>query len=83
MIKEKAIESAKKFRQELKKSIVTAVIAAFSLLIALSWKDLITELVTAVSETSPFKNIFITTIIVTVISVVGILIVSKWGNEKQ
>jgi uncharacterized membrane protein len=81
-IKERAKESAIRFKRELKKSIVTAIVAAFSFLIALSWRDLITEWVTKISESSPIKSSFITTTIITFIGVIGILLISRWGNEK-
>jgi uncharacterized membrane protein len=81
-IKERAKESATKFKRELKKSVVTAIVAAFSFLIALSWRDLITEWITKISESSPIKSSFITTTIITIIGVIGILLISRWGNEK-
>ncbi len=82
MIKKRAKDSALRFKRELKKSIVTAIIAAFSFLMALSWRDLITEGITKISELSPIKNNFITTTIITFIGVIGILLVSRWGNAK-
>lgn len=82
MIKKRAKDSALRFKRELKKSIVTAIIAAFSFLMALSWRDLITEWITKISESSPVKNSFITTVIITFIGVIGILLISRWGNEK-
>jgi len=81
-LKLKARESAKKFKDEFKKSVVTAIIAAFGFLIALVWKDVITEWVTKISEASPVKNSFITALITTVIAVIGILIISKLNNEE-
>ena len=81
-LKLKAKESASKFRKELKKSTITAIIAAFSFLIALTWKDVITEWVTKISEVNPFKNSLITATIITIISVIGIVIVSHFGNEE-
>ncbi len=81
-LKLKAKESALKFRRELKKSTITAIIAAFSFLIALTWKDVITEWVMKISEANPLKNSLISAIIITVISVVGIVIVSHFGNEE-
>jgi uncharacterized membrane protein len=82
-LKLRAKESALKFRRELKKSTITAIIAAFGFLIALTWRDVITEWVTKISESSPFKNSLITAIIVTLISVIGIVIISNWDHEKQ
>lgn len=81
-LKLKAKESASKFRKELKKSTITAIIAAFSFLIALTWKDVITEWVMKISEANPFKNSLISAAIITVISVIGIVIASHFGNEE-
>lgn len=80
--KTKAKKTIKKFRIELKRSMVTAIIAALGFLIALSWRDVLVEWVTKFSETSPFRNKFLSASIITVIAVVGILVISKW-NEKR
>ena len=61
---------------------ITAIVAAFGFLIALSWRDVIIAWVTKFSELSPVKGNLITAIIVTIISVTGILILSKWNNEE-
>lgn len=59
----------------------TAIIAALGFLIALSWRDVLVEWVAKFSETSPFRNKFISASVMTVISVIGILVISRW-NEK-
>jgi hypothetical protein len=82
-LKLKAKESAKKFRDEFKKSVATAMIAAFGFLTALVWKDVITGWVTKISEESPVKNSLITALITTIIAVMGILIVSKLNSENK
>lgn len=76
--KEKIKESAKKFKLELKKSMNTAIVAAFGFLIALSWRDVITEYVNKVSEASPVKGKLISAILITTISILGILIATKF-----
>jgi len=78
----KAKESARRFQREFRKSIVTAMAAAFGFLIALVWKDVITEWVTKISETSPVKNSLITALITTIIAVIGILLISKLYKEE-
>ena len=82
-LKLKAKESAKKFKKELKKSLLTAMIAAFGFLIALTWKDLITEAIQSISQINPLKGKIFETITITIISVIGILIVTKLLSEKQ
>ena len=77
MVKEKIKESAKKFKLELKKSASIAIVAAFSFLIALSWRDVIVEYVKKIEELSPLRGNLISAIIITSISVIGILIVTK------
>lgn len=75
--------AAKKFNQEFRKSISTAIVAAFGFLIALSWRDVITGYVNAVEEISPVKGNLISAGIVTIISVLGILIFTKIFSEKE
>jgi hypothetical protein len=82
-LKEKAKEATLKFQREFRKSVVTSIVSAFGLLIALTWKDVITAWVNKISQASPIKGNLITAIIVTAICVLGILIISKWGNEEK
>jgi len=76
-MEEKIKKSVKKFRLELKKSISTAIVAAFGFLIALSWRDVITEYVSKIEKVSPLKGNLISAIIITIFSVIGILIIAK------
>ncbi len=82
-IKEKAKAATEKFQREFRKSVTESIIAAFGLLIALTWKDVISAWVNKLSEASPIKGSLISAIIVTAICVFGILIISKWGKEKD
>lgn len=82
-LKLKAKQSALRFKKELKKSTITAIVSAFGFLIALVWRDVITEWVTKISETSPIKGSLITAGIVTLISVVGIVLISSWDNVPK
>jgi TRAP-type C4-dicarboxylate transport system permease small subunit len=83
IFKRKAKKKIKEVRIELKKSAVTAIIAAFGFLIALSWRDVLIEWVTKFSEASPIKNKFISASIVTIISIIGILVVSKLDDKTN
>ena len=81
-MKEQIKSSARKFKFELKKSINTALVAAFGFLIALVWKDVVTEYVGEIQKLSPLKGQFISAIIITIISVLGILIITKIFSES-
>ncbi len=70
-------KSVKKFRAEFKKSIITALVAAFGFLISLAWRDVIVEAVDKITALTPLHGKIITAIIITIISVIGILIITK------
>jgi len=76
--KDKTKQSAKKFKLETKKAVNTAMIAAFGFLIALVWRDVITEFVTKIAESSPVTGKLISAFVITFICVVGILIVTHF-----
>jgi len=75
--------STRKFKMETKKAINTVMIAAFGFLIALVWKDVITEWVDKISAASPVKGKLISALIVTLICVVGVLIVTKFFRVQE
>ncbi len=72
-----------KFNTEVKKAINTAIVAAFGFIIALSWREVITEYVNAISKVSPLQGKLIEAIIITIISVIGILIVTSIFTKKD
>ncbi|HLD37246.1 MAG TPA: DUF5654 family protein [Candidatus Nanoarchaeia archaeon] len=76
-IVEKVKESALKFRMELKKSVLTGVVAAFGFLIAFVWRDVVVEYVNNITKISPVQGRFVSALIITIISVLGILIFTK------
>lgn len=82
-LKLKTKESAKKFKREVKKSTNTAIVAAFAFLIALSWRDLITEYVNKISTNNLLQGKFISAITITLISVLGILLVTKLLSNDE
>ncbi|MGD9276913.1 MAG: DUF5654 family protein [Candidatus Pacearchaeota archaeon] len=82
LARQRAKNSANKFKSEIKKAVVTAIVAAFGFLIALSWKEVITEWVDVIIKSSPVQGKLISAIIVTVISVLGIIIVTKFFSDK-
>ena len=56
--------------------------AAFGFLIALVWKDVITEWVNNLSSKSPVQGL-ISALMTTLICVVGIMIVTKLFGDKE
>jgi hypothetical protein len=77
---EKAIKPVHVFKQEFKQQTGTAIITAFSLLIALAWKDVITEFVKKINFA---QGLIYSAIVVTIICVVGIIIVNFWAKPKE
>ena len=73
----------KKFNRELRRSIHTAIVAAFGFLIALVWRDLIVEYVDQAISISPIKGKLITAIVITIFSVIGIFILTRITRVKK
>jgi len=77
------------FKAEMKKVIVTAITAAFALIIALAWNDAIKEIVTAIVAmlgiqlASIYLYKIYTALIVTVICVIAIILFSRWGAKDS
>ena len=83
-IKEKIKNSKHKLGKEFKKSISTAIVAAFGFIIALAWRDVITGYVQKIQETTPIRGELISALFITIISVIGILLVSRFlGAEGK
>ena len=83
ILRERTKASAAKFKRELRKSTVTAITAAFGFLIALAWRDVIVEVVNKVADSSPLGGSLMAAITITVISVLGIVIVSNFALKKE
>jgi len=75
-------EEADKLKIEYKKHILTAIVAAFSFLLALSWREVITTYIGKLQSVSLFQGQFISAIIITIISVLGIIIANKFLGVK-
>jgi putative phosphotransacetylase len=76
-------KSAQEFKEEFRKALNTGIVAAFGFLIALVWRDLITEYVENLTKLSPIQGKLYSAIIITIIAVVGILIVTKLTKPKD
>ena len=83
ILKGKLKESKEDFKRELRKSLSIAAIAAFSFVIGLSWNNLITGYVNEITQLSPLKGQLISTLIITVVGVLGILIATKINSRKK
>lgn len=71
-----------------KQHVSTAIIAAFSFLMALAWKDVIIHAVTAfvkeeVVNSSPYLPELIAAIVVTLIAILGIMLVTAWAKRPH
>ena len=77
IIRNKARESAKHIKNEFNKAVNTAILAAFGFLVALVWKDVITEFVDKLASLSPVQGKIISAGIITIICVFGIIIITR------
>ena len=73
---------------QFKQHVSTAIIAAFSFLMALAWKDVIVHAVNAfvkeeIVTASPYIPELISAIVVTLIAIVGIFLVTSWAKKPQ
>ena len=75
--------SAKKFNSELRKAVNTAIVAGFGFIVALTWRDVITEYINDLTALSPVQGKLFSAIIITLVSVVGILIITKVFSVKE
>ena len=86
-IKKDQLSKAQYLRLQFKQHTSTAVIAAFSFLMALAWRDLISTLINNQVEILGINgnnhlSLLITAIIITIFSVIGIILVSKWAGRQ-
>ncbi len=76
-------KSVDKFKTDFKKSVMTALVAAFGFLISLAWRDVIVEAVDKITALTPLHGKIISAIIITIISVIGILIITKIFSAEE
>jgi hypothetical protein len=74
------VSHASEIKNEFKKQVSGAIIAAFGLIIALSWKDVITDFVNQFAIVKNYGLLF-SAIALTIVSVIGILLISKWAKS--
>lgn len=87
-IHQKLLENASTFRSEYQKQVSTAVITAFGLVIALTWKDVVTALMPKITTPNflteyPLLSQIYVAGIVTLLAIIGILIISRWNKTEK
>jgi len=78
----------KGFRKEFKNQMIVAISAAFAFLIALSWREPISELVRAIVERfnlagSLIYYQFASAIVVTLLAVFAFMFLAKWNSKPE
>lgn len=86
--KSQAISKTSFIHTKFREHTSTAMIAAFSFLIAIAWKDLIVKVVNeyvkpSLLESHPYISELITAFVVTIVAILGITIVSKWAKKPE
>lgn len=81
-------KSLKGVKHEFRKQSSIAIIAAFGFLIALSWRDFVSEVITHIVESvqgieSVYLLKLIAAIVVTIISIIGIMVASKFNVSEE
>lgn len=84
-LRERLRQETMYLRGQYRQHVSTAIIAAFGFLIALVWRDFITLLVSYITKLdvlkdSPLIDQIYSVTIITFISVVGIIIVTRWAK---
>jgi len=72
-----------KLKSEVKKYLSSAFIAAFGLITALSWKDVLTEYLTGIISISPIQGKLISALIITFISIIAVITITKVMGHKK
>jgi hypothetical protein len=86
-IDDKLLGASKRFREEVRKNIATAILAAFGFMIALVWRDVVQQGVGKLVEYLHMQGdgytfTVITAFVTTVVCVIGIIYFSRWGGKK-
>jgi len=79
----KSMKLLKEFEKELKRSISTAIIAAVGFILALAWRDVLTEYIETITSVSPIQGKLISALIITILAVIIILLVSHFLKVKE
>ena len=76
------------FTSQFRQHVSTAIIAAFSFLIALTWKDLIVHLVDnmikpTTLQAHPYLGDLYSAFIVTIVAIIGIALITNWAKKPE
>jgi len=71
-------EKISKFTFEFRKTLKTALVAAFGLVIALSWNEVIKEMVASLTSLSPIQGKLISALVITFVSVLAIIAITHF-----
>ena len=88
-LSQKFFEKTTIVRNEFKQQTLTALLAAFGFVIALSWQSVIKKIVdnsipkSGILLYHPYLTDLYTAIIITVVCVIGILLVSRWAKKPS
>ncbi|MBT4334503.1 hypothetical protein HON86_00385 [Candidatus Woesearchaeota archaeon] len=80
-VREKLEEGHSAYKKELKKTLLTTMVAAFGFLLAISWREVLGEYIAVVTSLSPVQGSLIEAGFITIIVVFGILIFTKILSE--
>ncbi len=86
-LSKRLFEKTTRLRTEFKKQTVTALIAAFGLVIALSWQEVIKKIIADIIPKSgillyhPYLTDLYTALVVTAVGAIAILILSRWSQS--
>ena len=68
---------------EMRRALSTAILAAFAFLMALSWREYIVEIIDSIIIFSPVRGKLVSAIVITLFSVLGILLVTKFITPRS
>lgn len=85
-LRDHVVKTRAMFKSEFRQQTAAAIIAAFGFLIALAWKDFIVKLMEHVTTAQllvryPYISDLFSALIVTIVSVVGIMFISVWVKK--
>jgi len=85
-LSKRLLAQSSEFKSEYRRYLTTALIAAFGLIIALSWQTVIRKFVESIPKSGillyhPYLTDLYTAILVTFIAVIAIMLISKWAKK--
>jgi hypothetical protein len=86
-VDDRLISASKKVKQEVRKNVAKAVLAAFGFMIALVWRDVVKEAVDKLIKIFSITGdgyvfTLITAFVTTIVCVIGIIYFSRWSEQQ-